>query len=364
MQDRPVSASPGQAAPLRALTNAARELGSNPDLNQGLWQLVCAIREDLGIDRAGVFAFDRAGNRLDRLAGVDRDGRAEFEGEVIDLHARRGPLVAVALRELPYYHTLDAPADYPDVRWAPGVGSLAVLPILAGDELIGALAVDNALSGRPIPLELLDPLFIFAGLAALPLFARHQRREREREEEYRRRVHRDVLYSATGGKILLCEAAEIDAEWPLPNGGVLICEEIHVRTVREEARRHAHEAGMETDRAEDFALCASESATNALLHGQGGTAIVTARDGRLRIRVTDGGEGIHPEDLPKATLLKGWSGRASLGLGFTVINEIADRIFLHTSRRGTTVIIEMAVEPLVNLPEECNPLLWGEEIAF
>ena len=31
---------------------------------------------------------------------------------------------------------------------------------------------------------------------------------------------------------------------------------------------------------------------------------------------------------------------------------------------GTTVVIEMAVEPEVNLPAACNPLLWGDSLAL
>jgi len=120
---------------------------------------------------------------------------------------------------------------------------------------------------------------------------------------------------------------------------------------------------MNGDRAADFGLCASEAATNALLHGRGGVASVAVRDGVARLRVADSGSGINPQDLPKATLQKGWSSRASLGLGFTVINETADKVYLHTGPQGTTIIIEMALVPRNELPFQLNPLLWEDDLV-
>ena len=118
---------------------------------------------------------------------------------------------------------------------------------------------------------------------------------------------------------------------------------------------------MEAPRLDDMGLCASEAATNALVHGRGGVASVGSEQGRLRVRVTDQGAGIDPEDLSRAVLQDGWSKKSTMGLGFTLIHKTADRLLLHTSPAGTTVIIEMAVEPQVNLPQGCNPLLWGDE---
>ena len=350
--------------PLRALARASRELALQADPLQALWSLIVALREDLGVDRAGVFAFDTHSNTLEHLVGVDGNGQPEFGVEQFTLDAGITPMMQVARRDLPFYLSNDAPRDYPDSRFAVGVRALAVIPIVAGDRLVGLLCADNCLTGSPIPQELLDPFFLYAGLAALPLFARYHHRENERVEATRQRIHREVLYAVTSGKIQLCDRSEILAEWPTLDETIPVEQEQDVRAVREAVRKVAVQAGMSGDRAADLGLCASEAATNALIHGDGGQACVGCRDGRLRVRVVDFGCGIDPDDLSRATLLKGWSKRASMGLGFTVINETADRLYLYTGPDGTTVLIEMAVEPEINLPDECNPLLWGEELTL
>jgi hypothetical protein len=43
--------------------------------------------------------------------------------------------------------------------------------------------------------------------------------------------------------------------------------------------------------------------------------------------------------------MKGYSTRASMGLGFTLMHELADHLYLTTNNDGTTLIVEMARHP-------------------
>jgi anti-sigma regulatory factor (Ser/Thr protein kinase) len=101
---------------------------------------------------------------------------------------------------------------------------------------------------------------------------------------------------------------------------------------------------MTDDRVEDLTLCASEAATNALKHAGGGRVSLDYEGETVRVRVADQGSGIDQLQLPRATLLKGYSTRASMGLGFTLMHELADRLYLNTGPHGTTVILEMALQ--------------------
>jgi anti-sigma regulatory factor (Ser/Thr protein kinase) len=349
-------------ASLDILAEASRLIAAESDPTQSLWRLVCALRKDLTIDRAGVFAYHPPTRLMEHVAGVGRDGAAEYGGRSFLIDHEAHPLKLVARRDVPYFYSRDVTREFPHVPWAPGVKSHAIVPIIAGDEVVGALAVDNCFSQRPLPPSLLDPLFLYAGLAALPLFAMYQRKERERVEAIRRDIHREVLYAVTNGKVCLCDRGNIEREWPARRDDLPITREHHIREVREAVKRTGQECGMPTERIADLGLCASEAATNALLHGSGGSATVEWRDGCVRVRISDAGRGICPADLPRATLLKGWSSRASMGLGFTVINETADRVFLYTGPDGTVVIIEMAIEAPANFLTELNPMLWDDEV--
>jgi anti-sigma regulatory factor (Ser/Thr protein kinase) len=342
----------GGVSTLQALVRAARSTAGQADPAEALWSLIGAIQEDLAIDRAGIFEYHRDSKLAVRIVGVDTQGRAEFTGSPIDVTLRSGPLCEVALGILPYYLSDDAPRDYPDNRFDPGVRAVAVVPIRTGGELLGLLAVDTCRSGRTIPESSLQHLFLYAGLAAQSLFAIYQKRERERSDEMRRGIYREVFQAATNGKIQLCTAEEIAAEWPSAEPGLAIEREQDVARVREAARNVALESGIDAERAWDLALCASEGATNALLHGQGGIAAFAGNDEAARVRITDRGHGIPLEDLPDATLRPGWSrGKMpSMGHGFVLMHKLADRVYLSTGPRGTTIIVEMCLKPAEIIP--------------
>ena len=72
---------------------------------------------------------------------------------------------------------------------------------------------------------------------------------------------------------------------------------------------------------------------------------VSAEDGTIRVLIGDEGRGIDALQLPHATLMRGYSTVCSMGLGFTLIHELADRLYMATDTGGTTLIIEMAVHP-------------------
>ncbi len=346
----------GQPNPLWALARIARGMAGEPHPAQALWNLVCALCEDLHIDRAGVFAYDAAENTLDLITGVDLHGAPEFGTNHFPVSNEVSPLMQVARRDIPHYFSNRVREEFPHFEWAPAITTHAIVPILAGDRLMGTLNVDNGLTSHPIPESTLTPLFLYAGLAALPLFALYQRKEREREEELRRSILREMIQAVTGGKVTLCGRDEIVEEWPPMDDGVAIEKVEDVPAWRDRVREIALHAGMEGDRARDFELCASEAATNALLHGNGGTAAVGRVETRLRVRVVDRGTGIDADQLPPALLQPGASTGRSAGLGYTLIIEMSDRVFLHTGPDGTTLIVEMGVEPELSFPESWDDL--------
>ncbi len=344
--DRTTTAGTPSQDPVRGLAGLSRELAAEPHPATALWRLVEHARHTLDLDRVGVYAYDRVTHSLRHVTGVSPEGEPEFAASVWPLDDEPTPLKHVARGELPYYFSNRVRTDYPHYQWRPGVTAHAIVPIRAGNGLVGALCTDNCLRGQPFSETLVEPLFLYAGLAALPLFALYQEQERQRAELLRRHVSREVIQAVTGGKMLLLGESEISEEWTGEDIRVHIAEEADIRRVREAVQCVGERAGLPDARAADLALCASEAATNALLHGGGGTADVAAEQDRVRVRVMDHGRGIDTEDLPRATLQKGWSTRRSMGLGFTIIHETADRVLLHTGPGGTTVIIEVTLEPV------------------
>jgi len=62
------------------------------------------------------------------------------------------------------------------------------------------------------------------------------------------------------------------------------------------------------------------------------------------VAVTDGGPGIDFKTLPRATLVPGFSTASTLGVGFTMMLQLSDRVLLSTRPGRTQVVLEVAVD--------------------
>jgi anti-sigma regulatory factor (Ser/Thr protein kinase) len=87
-------------------------------------------------------------------------------------------------------------------------------------------------------------------------------------------------------------------------------------------------------------LAVSEGATNLIKHATGGRVSLYEKDDRLQILISDKGSGIPLHELPKTILVSGYSSKKSLGKGFTLMYSSADKLTIHTSAKGTSILLE------------------------
>lgn len=163
------------------------------------------------------------------------------------------------------------------------------------------------------------------------------------QEEQRRRVYRQVIAAVTGGRLLLLEPAELDAELDaqpaVPVGDVLLTVPQDIGRARRHLEQLLDQESWDPARRRQLLLCLSEVATNAVKHAGGGTVKFAWAGGRLRVVVRDSGPGINLDKLPSATLQAGFSTRASLGMGFSILLQYVDTVWLATGPQGTTVVL-------------------------
>jgi len=151
---------------------------------------------------------------------------------------------------------------------------------------------------------------------------------------------RDVLASVTEGHLILCDtSADLPAPLLPAHGPIALSRTGGLAALRHQAVDLA--AGMKEERRHDLVTAVSEAGMNAVTHGGGlGKAWVAASEtGRVQVRVEDEGHGISLEHLPKATLARGYSTKASLGHGFKMMQQV-DRVYVLTGPTGTTVVLE------------------------
>ncbi|MBI2266350.1 MAG: response regulator [Armatimonadetes bacterium] len=174
----------------------------------------------------------------------------------------------------------------------------------------------------------------------------------QKEEERRRsQFYRDVILAVTSGKLLLVEDNTLN-EALVGGKSIGTCpirEPKDVGIARNLAAKETKAAGLDGSRRDDLVLCVSEAVTNVIKHGGTrhgilGTFEVLAQPDKIQVYVQDYGPGIDFAALPKATLMGGYSTKPSLGYGYTIMLELADRILLATSPKGTGLILEVSLD--------------------
>lgn len=173
-----------------------------------------------------------------------------------------------------------------------------------------------------------------------------RKRAREHEEQLRllqerelaiREAYSDVIDAVTGGHILILERNEI--EQAMIQG---VSSEFQLREPSELSAARARVAGLigEMDRRDEMLLVFSEAATNMLKHAGGGTYRVARGSECVQVILSDDGPGIDLRHLPSATLVTGFSTTQTLGMGFTLMLELADRLLLCSDAHGTLLLLE------------------------
>jgi anti-sigma regulatory factor (Ser/Thr protein kinase) len=172
---------------------------------------------------------------------------------------------------------------------------------------------------------------------------RHAERALRRQEETIRRAYVDVLDAVTGGKLVLLTDEELAGQL-----GVPLTEPTEFLAPRDLSRARGVIARVAADRFPDWGpgtdICtpSSEALVNALRHAGGGIYQMYAHGDVLQVAVRDEGPGIDFRTLPRATLQRGFSTASSLGMGFTIMLRVCERVLLSTHPGRTTVVLEFA----------------------
>ena len=153
--------------------------------------------------------------------------------------------------------------------------------------------------------------------------------------------HRQTLRAVTGGRLRLCEPADVPA---LLRGERLLSlpllEASDVALFRRYLRTIAAHRGFSDGRLDDLCLCVSEAAANAICHSGGGVVQVWAADEGVTVLVSDCGAGLAPDALLGAG--EGEPGN-TLGLGFHLMLALADTVALSTGAEGTQLVLTVRI---------------------
>jgi anti-sigma regulatory factor (Ser/Thr protein kinase) len=172
---------------------------------------------------------------------------------------------------------------------------------------------------------------------------RHAERALRRQEDSIRRAYVDVIDAVTGGKLILLTDEELSGEL-----GVPLTEATEFLVPRDLSRARGAIARAAAEQFPDWAPVTDirtpvgEALVNALRHAGGGIYQLYAHGDVLQVVIRDEGPGIDFRTLPRATLQRGFSTASSLGMGFTIMLQVCERVLLSTHPGRTTVVLEFA----------------------
>ena len=173
-------------------------------------------------------------------------------------------------------------------------------------------------------------------------------RQLQEAAERQRRFLVDVLLGVTDGRLRLCDA-RADLPAPITPSGepVLLQQGNGLRILRLQVALACEAAGLTEVRCFDLITAVGEASMNAVVHAGGGSGRVfqDPESGIVQVWVEDAGKGIAMENLPHATLARGYSTAATLGHGFKMMLQTADSVWLLTGPEGTTVVLEQNRTP-------------------
>ena len=175
---------------------------------------------------------------------------------------------------------------------------------------------------------------------------REAERALRQKEERIRFAYVDVLDAVTGGKLILLTDEQLSDELGTPLGDeVVFGAPAQLATARHMIVRAADTSFPGRIRHTDLLSTVGEALDNALKHARGGAYQVFVRGDCLQVAIADDGPGIDFRTLPKATLVPGFSTAASLGMGFTIMLQLCERVLLSTRPGRTVVVLEFAAAP-------------------
>ena len=160
---------------------------------------------------------------------------------------------------------------------------------------------------------------------------------------------RDVLASVTEGKLRLCDtASDLPARHGSLQGTPLYLDAgTGLSDLRRRTVEAAEAAGFPAERIADLITAVNEAGMNAVVHAGAGTVHVAldAEAGLVQVWVEDTGQGITMENLPRATLARGFTTAGTLGHGLKLMLQTTDRLWLLTGPTGTVVVLEQDRTP-------------------
>lgn len=161
----------------------------------------------------------------------------------------------------------------------------------------------------------------------------------ELSEAQRRQFYRDTIYCVTSGELSIVDEPSIARYISQAELVIDVLDAESASNARHRLTEYCRQVGLTNENLEKFESAIGEALANVVKHAGGGKAYAGHDENRVWVAVEDHGPGIESLLIPRAVLLRGYSTKPSLGIGYSVILAACDQVLLKTDPTGTTVVM-------------------------
>lgn len=176
----------------------------------------------------------------------------------------------------------------------------------------------------------------------------------ELSEAQRRQFYRDTIYCVTSGELSIVDEPSIARYISAAELVIDVLDAESASNARHRLTEYCRQAGLTGESLEKFEGAIGEALANVVKHAGGGKAYAGHDENSVWVAVEDHGPGIESLLIPRAILLRGYSTKPSLGIGYSVILAACDQVLLKTDPTGTTVVMiknMRTTEPRISLEQ-------------
>jgi len=160
-------------------------------------------------------------------------------------------------------------------------------------------------------------------------------------------ILKDFFHFITRGKLLFLPAwetlQEIGRRDTLLDFAFAAMQDLN--DLKPELDRVMDDLPLAADRKTDFYTCLMEAASNAIRYAGGGHLTLRRSLDSIAAVFSDKGKGVDLFRLVKCLTIRGKTSEESMAMGYMLKITLCDRVYLWTGGQGTTVVLEMALEP-------------------
>jgi len=180
-------------------------------------------------------------------------------------------------------------------------------------------------------------------------------------EQDRTRFYRETILTVTEGKLQICDRDTTEPYVRSAEVESALRDSADVPSARVMVEGFCSRKGLSEGQIGGFRLGIGEALANAIKHAPRGHVYAGVADGCAWVAVEDNGPGLDSLIPSRAALQQGLSGGNSIGLGYSIMLAVADKMMLCTDQTGTTVILmKQFVEASPGLSLEQFPDTWQD----